>query len=69
MKEMEIIRGILSKEDADSVQAVAQIVSGLPRDFRLIFVGEAMAIAKMQGVGTQPPTPPRHAPAAVARAI
>ena len=50
--EMELLRAVLSKEDADSVQAIAQIVSGLSRDFRLIFVGEAMAIAKMQGVST-----------------
>ena len=65
-KELEIIKGLFSDNDADNVQAVTQIISGIPRDIRLIFAGEAMAMARMQGVNvpplssaTLPPTHPR----------
>jgi len=64
-KEFDILRGaILNDDDTQFVE----IVSKLPRDFRLILTGQVMGYAAAIGVSSEPPRPTAPV-AAYARAL
>ena len=64
-KEIDLVKNAIMTDDT---QEIVEIVSKLPRDFRLMWLGQVMGYAAARGI-TADPTPPPAAPTAMARAL
>ncbi|MCL2575693.1 MAG: hypothetical protein FWE33_04595 [Defluviitaleaceae bacterium] len=54
-KENDILRNAVLLDDA---RAVTEIINDLPRDFKLLFVGQVLGFATAKGIDTNPPPTP-----------
>ncbi|MCL2703864.1 MAG: hypothetical protein FWE91_09695 [Defluviitaleaceae bacterium] len=63
---IDIVKGAILNEDT---QEFVEIVSKLPRDFRLILTGQVMGYAAAKGIDTEPPRPTTPAAAQMAKAL
>ena len=66
-KEIDLVKNAIMTDDT---QEIVEIVSKLPRDFRLMWLGQVMGYAAARGITPDPPPmPPASAAMATAKAI
>ena len=65
-KELEIVKGAILTDDT---RELVEIVSKLPRDFRLIFTGQVMGYVAAKGIMPEPPRPTATTAAARTTAV